>query len=113
MRPAATGVMSQTQCLGLNKSNRARLKKILAPYQDKLHIDQSEWSRFKLWMGGEGTDYHTPGRRKRSSRLNEARILFRIRANDFFYYIQGGDDKGKDVSPQVLVRLHTSVADIV
>jgi hypothetical protein len=115
MRPVVTGIIPKPQRHGLNKSNRARLRKILAPYQDKLHIDQSDWSRFKLWMadGKEGVGHHTPGQRKRTSRLDEARILFRIRASDFFYYIQGGDDKEKSVSPQVLVRLHTSVADIV
>lgn len=107
MRPATTGITVKPQYLGLNKSNRARLQKILAPLQDGLQVDQSEWARFKLWVEDEteGTCYHTSRRRKKSSRLDEARILFRIRANDFFYYIQGGDDKEKDVSLNPFLRL--------
>lgn len=99
MKPATTGIMSKPHHLGLNKSNRARLQKILAPLQDKLQVDQSEWSRFKLWteIGEEGPYCRTPSGRKRSSPLDEARILFRIKADDFFYYIQGGDDREKNV----------------
>lgn len=76
-------MIASRQRFGLTKSNKARLRALLAPIDT--HVDQMEWSRFKAWTEG-------------SSRLDEARILFRIQPGDFLYYLQGGDDKEKGVS---------------